>query len=100
MDITKKVIEDLKEREQVGIKTYGETLKVFNKRSALKDAYEECLDLSQYLCQKIEEEKDIENYIQYEFRRAEAGMLDTEMFAIILLKILGKIKGGRNEGFR
>jgi hypothetical protein len=51
--ITKLVHDDLYAREQKGIETYGTTLKPFNGRDALWDAYEEALDLAQYLRQAI-----------------------------------------------
>jgi hypothetical protein len=46
---------DLEEREQVGIERYGTALQPFNGRDALRDAYEEALDLACYLRQAIEE---------------------------------------------
>jgi hypothetical protein len=54
-DIMPLVIEDLKKRTEKGIKEYGEPLKANNGRDALWDAYEEALDLVQYLRQAIEE---------------------------------------------
>lgn len=53
------VIEDMKERKQIGIKRYGVALQPHNGRNALQDAYEEALDLVQYLKQRIiEDEKN------------------------------------------
>lgn len=46
---------DLLEREQVGIERYGTSLQAHNGRDALRDAYEEALDLACYLRQAIEE---------------------------------------------
>ena len=46
---------DLELREQVGIQRYGTPLQAFNGRDALRDAYEEALDLACYLRQLIEE---------------------------------------------
>jgi hypothetical protein len=46
---------DLEVREQVGIQRYGTSLQAFNGRDALRDAYEEALDLACYLRQLIEE---------------------------------------------
>ena len=54
-DITELVIADLKARRELGIRKYGTTLQAFNGRSALIDAYQEALDLAQYLRQAIEE---------------------------------------------
>lgn len=50
------VIEDLRRREQKGIETYGTTLQTHNGRNALQDAYEEVLDLAQYLKQHLMEQ--------------------------------------------
>lgn len=61
--VTKAVIQDLLEREKQGMRTYGRSLETFNGRNALLDAYEECLDLAQYLKQRLLEEAEIEaNY--------------------------------------
>lgn len=46
---------DLEAREQVGIQRYGTALQAHNGRDALRDAYEEALDLACYLRQAIEE---------------------------------------------
>ncbi len=53
--ITDLVINDLSERKRVGTAKYGTPLQAFNDRDALQDAYEEALDLCQYLKQAIEE---------------------------------------------
>lgn len=47
------VIEDLRKRLEVGIKRYGQPLQPFNGRNALRDAYEEVLDLTVYLRQAL-----------------------------------------------
>ena len=49
------VISDLEARTQVGIERYGTALQPFNGRDALRDAYEEALDLAVYLKQCIVE---------------------------------------------
>lgn len=54
-DITELVIEDLKVRRSYGVSKYGRTLRAFNGRDSLLDAYQEALDLVQYLRQVIEE---------------------------------------------
>lgn len=51
------VIADMEARKAVGIKRYGTALQPFNGRSALRDAYEEALDLANYLRQRIYEEE-------------------------------------------
>src|SRR5690606_36299771 len=52
-DVTPYVIADLKERTRRGIRKYGRPLETHNGRDALWDAYEEALDLVQYLRQAI-----------------------------------------------
>jgi len=49
------VIQDMEGRKVVGLRRYGTLLQPFNGRDALRDAYEEALDLAQYLRQAIEE---------------------------------------------
>jgi hypothetical protein len=51
------VAADILYRKQIGIQKYGTPLQPFNNRSALQDAYEEVLDLANYLKQKLEEER-------------------------------------------
>lgn len=52
------VIADIEARKQTGIRKYGTALQPFNGRDALIDAYQEALDLCQYLRQAIEERND------------------------------------------
>jgi hypothetical protein len=49
------VIADLRARAVAGERKYGVKLQAHNGRDALQDAYEEALDLCQYLRQAIEE---------------------------------------------
>lgn len=49
------VIEDMQKRDHIGRQRYGTPLQCHNGRDALKDAYEECLDMVVYLRQAIEE---------------------------------------------
>lgn len=49
------VAADLVIREQVGVQRYGTSLQAFNRRDALRDAYEEAVDLAVYLKQAIVE---------------------------------------------
>jgi hypothetical protein len=59
VDVTPLVIADLQARTEGGIRTYGRPLQTFNGRSALRDAYEEALDLAQYLKQLLLEEEAV-----------------------------------------
>ncbi len=54
-DIQSLVLEDIRERRNVGIQRYGTALQPHNGRDALRDAYEEALDLVMYLRQMMEE---------------------------------------------
>ena len=54
-EIMPEIIKDLQARTAVGIKEYGVPLKTGNGRDALIDAYEEAIDLCQYLKQAIME---------------------------------------------
>ena len=49
------VIADIEARKKVGLERYGTLLQAYNGRDALRDAYEEALDLAMYLRQEIEE---------------------------------------------
>jgi hypothetical protein len=62
------VIADIEERKKVGIQRYGTVLQPFNGRSALWDAYQEALDLCQYLRQLIYEEDHSKNWV-HELKR-------------------------------
>jgi hypothetical protein len=50
-DIADAVATDFKARIEIGIKRYGRPLQTHNGRNAIKDAYEEALDLANYLKQ-------------------------------------------------
>lgn len=51
------VVEDMRERDQLGRERYGVPLQAGNGRHALRDAYEEALDLVAYLRQELEERR-------------------------------------------
>ena len=50
------VVEDMKQRNEMGTEKYGTPLRPFNGRNSLKDAYQEVLDLAVYLRQRLYEE--------------------------------------------
>ena len=54
-----RVIEDIAKRKVLGTQRYGEPLKPNNGRSAIVDAYQECLDLAAYLKQFLLEMEHI-----------------------------------------
>jgi len=53
------VIQDIQEKKQMGIEKYGVPLQAGNGRNALVDAYQEALDMGQYLRQEIEEKREV-----------------------------------------
>lgn len=54
-NVSQAVIRDLDARIVLGIQRYGRPLETFNGRDALRDAYEEALDLVHYLKQAMME---------------------------------------------
>jgi hypothetical protein len=54
------VIDDIRKRLELGIGRYGTKLQPFNGRRALRDAYDEALDLACYLRQAIFEQEESE----------------------------------------
>lgn len=55
LDVQSMVIADIERRREVGIERYGTPLQAHNGRDALRDAYEEALDLACYLRQVLAE---------------------------------------------
>lgn len=53
--IQDRVIADFQQRKTIGLERYNTLLTTFNGRSAAQDAYEEQLDLVQYLRQLLDE---------------------------------------------
>lgn len=54
-DIQSQVIADIAARRELGIQRYGTALQPHNGRDALRDAYEEAIDLAMYLKQALVE---------------------------------------------
>lgn len=91
------VIEDMRERDQVGRERYGTPLQIHNGRRALVDAYQEALDLVVYLRQEIEERRALEQHAEQmagelhalrlenaTMREDVAGIVDREVKAVAL----------------
>jgi hypothetical protein len=53
------VIEDMRQRDALGLSRYGTRLQPHNGRDGLRDAFEEALDMVAYLRQEIEEREDL-----------------------------------------
>ena len=78
------VIQDMQERNQVGIQRYGTPLQPFNGRDALVDAYQEALDLAVYLRQAIAERTALDDLEQeHRMMRARNERLEAELAALI-----------------
>lgn len=54
-DIALLVMRDIIDRRELGISRYGTPLQAHNGRDALIDAYQECIDLTLYLRQLMQE---------------------------------------------
>ena len=69
------VMEDMRSRDAVGLQRYGTRLQPHNGRDALRDAYEEALDLVVYLRQAIAERDDMKHVpaLTFEVRAQEDG---------------------------
>ncbi len=52
------VLQDIKDKAEFGKIKYGTYLRAHNGRDALRDAYQEAIDLCMYLRQKIQEEDE------------------------------------------
>lgn len=59
------VVDDMRERDNLGRARYNTPLRTRNGRDALVDAYQEALDLSVYLRQEIEERVSIEQICEH-----------------------------------
>lgn len=57
------VIADMHDRKQLGIDRYGTALQAFNGRDSLVDAFQEVLDLTVYIRQTIEEQKEVKRFL-------------------------------------
>lgn len=64
MPIWELVIQDMRERDELGLSKYGTRLQAGNGRDALMDAYQEALDLCVYLRQAIEERRRSQQEVQ------------------------------------
>lgn len=71
--ITEAVIADLRSRSKVGIKKYNTTLDQNNHQNILQHAYEEVLDLAQYLKKEITTLNTIQDLVNQYSNDAELG---------------------------
>jgi hypothetical protein len=82
------VIQDLKERLEVGIKRYGQGLKAFNGRDSQRDLYEEILDAACYLKQDMVKRDQIIQELKTKINRIEGLILATEDYQYIRVREL------------
>jgi hypothetical protein len=74
-EITKEVIMDLASRSKRGLEKYNTTLGENNHQNMLQHAYEEALDLAQYLKKEINTLNTIQDLVSKHPNDAELGML-------------------------
>jgi hypothetical protein len=86
--ITEQVIEDLRSRAERGFKKYNTTLESNNKDNFMNHAYEEALDLAQYL----KKEMSIIPILQQMIEQQPNDMLLGEQ----IRKIFGKVNDQKN----
>ena len=79
-EITKAVILDLASRAKRGIKKYNTTLDKNNHQNMLQHAYEEALDLSQYLKKEITTLNTIQDLVKQHPNDAELGMIVRKIY--------------------
>lgn len=72
-EVTVSVMEDLKRRADLGVKKYGTTLEQNDHQNMLQHAYEESLDLAQYLKKEIRTLNTVQNLIHQYPNDAELG---------------------------
>lgn len=79
--ITASVMEDLRSRADRGLKKYNTTLGENNHQNMLQHAYEEALDLAQYLKKEITTLNTIQDLVKKHPNDAELGTIIRKMFS-------------------
>ena len=77
---TQAVIDDLASRADRGLKKYNTTLGENNHQNMLQHAYEEALDLAQYLKKEITTLNTIQDLVKKHSNDAELGMLIRQIY--------------------
>ena len=78
--ITEQIYQDLQERNERGLNKYGHYLDDNNYQDMLQHAYEEALDLTQYLKKEINNHSTIQELIKLNPTNAKLGQLVREIF--------------------
>ena len=79
-EVTKAVITDLISRAQRGVEKYNTTLGENNHQNMLQHAYEEALDMAQYLKKEITTLNTIQDLVKQYPNDAELGMKLRQMY--------------------
>lgn len=79
-DITWEVMEDLTSRAKRGLDKYNTTLAQNNHQNMLQHAYEEALDLAQYLKKEITTLNTIQDLVKQHPNDAELGMMVRKIY--------------------
>jgi len=79
-EVTKEVMLDMAERSRKGYKKYGTTLHENNHQNMLQHAYEEALDMAQYLKKEITTLNTIQDLVKQYPNDAELGMKLRQMY--------------------
>ena len=78
--ITEEIYQDLQERNERGLNKYGHYLDDNNYQDMLQHAYEEALDLTQYLKKEINNHSTIQELIKTNPTNVKRGQLVREIF--------------------
>ncbi len=79
MSVQDEVMRDLQDRKQIGVERYGAALEPHNGRRSLQDAYEEAIDLTQYLKQRLLEDEAFQGFLKTcSSRKCPCGLVDTD----------------------
>lgn len=79
-DITWEVMEDLAARAKRGLEKYDTTLAENNHQNMLQHAYEEALDLAQYLKKEITTLNTVQDLVKKHANDAELGMIIRQIY--------------------
>lgn len=85
-EVTPRLIRELRERAEGGRLKYGHPLQTHNGRSALLDAWEESIDMAQYLTQAVMEEEDWIRAADPSAAHEWRVMVDDRTYQVLLLR--------------
>ena len=89
------VIQDMRDRNNFGIRKYGTALQAFNGRNSAIDAYQEVLDLAVYLRQIVEEHSEMANLLAMCVGYTYANNTsDKEQYAQLITEVTKQIVSG------